>query len=88
MVSLFTTRTSTLSRHMIVAVRLASSEMSAISYKAKTVLHSIGIPVAFYIYTILRLDGTQPIAETGPNAILTKVVGRTCEQLDFEHMFL
>ena len=33
MVSLFTTRTSTLSRHMIVAVRLASSEMSAISWR-------------------------------------------------------
>ena len=33
MVSLFTTSTSTLSRHMIVAVRLASSEMSAISWR-------------------------------------------------------
>lgn len=42
MVSLFTTSTSTRSRHMIVAVRLASSEMSAISYKAKTVLRSTG----------------------------------------------
>lgn len=54
MVALFTMRTSTRSLHMIVAVRLASSEISAISCTAKTVLRLIATLRPSYLSSKIR----------------------------------